>query len=119
MKVININSIEKVKLEREIKDYIANHLEDFNEFWVISKFAILADDMVFAVDKKIEINTIEAPVTDYIMIIEGSKFAFQIFNIAFFDADEIEEVAQLQDIFTKDEIRYMEVFDEEYEEIEV
>ena len=121
MRIYEVEANVKCDLEMEIREYMENNFQDYGNFSILEKELGLASDLLFATDKEVEISTIkDAPKTDYVLIAEHSKFMghYQKFYIYFFNNDEIDEVANYQNSFNADEIRYMEIDDDDYDTIE-
>ncbi|MBU5669634.1 hypothetical protein KQI68_07245 [Peptoniphilus sp. MSJ-1] len=107
----------------DIYNEIYNKLED-SEFGVNFRFLEkengLTDDTLFATDKEIEIESVQVEdfeKTDYAMFIINSKYNgwYQEFFLYLFNTDEIDLACELQYTFNKDEIKYMENFEDEEE----
>lgn len=121
MKIYEVEANLKLDLENEIREYMENNFQDYGNFSILEKELGLSSDLLFATDREVEISTIkDAPKTDYVLIAEHSKFRghYQKFYIYFFNNDEVDEVANYQNSFNADEIRYMEIDDEELDTIE-
>lgn len=120
MRIYEVEANVKCDLENEIREYMENNFPEYDNFAILEKELGLSSDLLFATDKKIEILTIkDAPKTDYVLIVEHSKFRghYQKFYIYFFNNDEVDEVGNYQNSFKADEIRYMEI-DEDLDVIE-
>ena len=119
MKVFDVNANVKKNLENEIREYMENNFPNYGYDCILEKEAGLTDDLLFATDREIELDFYDYDSTDYIMMIERTHFQghYQRFEIFFFNEDEIEMVEKLQGSFNADEIRYMEVEEEKYEDI--
>lgn len=120
MRIYEVEANVKCDLENEIREYMENNFPEYGNFAILEKELGLSSDLLFATDKKIEILTIkDAPKTDYVLIVEHSKFRghYQKFYIYFFNNDEVDEVGNYQNSFKADEIRYMEI-DEDLDVIE-
>lgn len=121
MRIYEVEANVKRDLEMEIREYMENNFQDYDTFSILEKELGLASDLLFATDKEVEISTIkEAPKTDYVLIVEHSKFRghYQKFYIYFFNNDEVDEVVNYQNSFNADEIKYMEIEDDDYDTIE-
>lgn len=121
MRIYEVEANVKRDLEMEIREYMENNFQDYGTFSILEKELGLASDLLFATDKEVEISTIkEAPKTDYVLIVEHSKFRghYQKFYIYFFNNDEVDEVVNYQNSFNADEIKYMEIEDDDYDTIE-
>lgn len=121
MRIYEVEANVKCNLENEIREYMENNFQDYGNFSILEKELGLSSDLLFAIDKEIEISTIkDAPKTDYVLIVEHSKFRghYQKFYIYFFNNDEVDEVANYQNSFNADEIRYMEIEDNDLATIE-
>lgn len=121
MRIYEVEANVKCDLEMEIREYMENNFQDYGNFSILEKELGLASDLLFATDKEVEISTIkDAPKTDYVLIVEYSKFRghYQKFYIYFFNNDEVDEVVNYQNSFNADEIKYMEIEDDDYDNIE-
>lgn len=121
MRIYEVEANVKCDLENEIREYMENNFQDYGNFSILEKELGLSSDLLFATDKEVEISTIkDAPKTDYVLIVEHSKFRghYQKFYIYFFNNDEVDEVANYQNSFNADEIRYMEIEDNDLDIIE-
>lgn len=121
MRIYEVEANVKCDLENEIREYMENNFQDYGNFSILEKELGLSSDLLFATDKEVEISTIkDAPKTDYVLIVEHSKFRghYQKFYIYFFNNDEVDEVANYQNSFNADEIRYMEIEDDDLDIIE-
>ncbi|WP_019139260.1 hypothetical protein [Peptoniphilus timonensis] len=119
MRVYEVEADVKHNLEIEIREYMENNFPNYGEFCILEKEAGLTDDLLFATDREIDLDFYDYEPTDYIMMIERTHFQghYQRFEIFFFNKDEIEMVEKLQASFNADEIKYMEIEEEEYEDI--
>lgn len=121
MRIYEVEANVKCDLENEIREYMENNFQDYGNFSILEKELGLSSDLLFATDKEVEISTIkDAPKTDYVLIVEHSKFRghYQKFYIYFFNNDEVDEVANYQNSFNADEIRYVEIEDNDLDIIE-
>lgn len=119
MRIYEVEANVKCDLEVEIREYMENNFPNYGYDSILEKEAGLTDDLLFATDREIELDFYDYDSTDYIMMIERTHFHghYQRFEIFFFNEDEIEMVEKLQGSFNADEIKYMEVEEEEYEDI--
>ena len=121
MRIYEVEANVKCNLENEIREYMENNFQDYGNFSILEKELGLSSDLLFATDREVEISTIkDTPKTDYVLIVEHSKFRghYQKFYIYFFNNDEVDEVANYQNSFNADEIRYMEIEDDGLDTIE-
>lgn len=121
MRIYEVEANVKCNLENEIREYMENNFQDYGNFSILEKELGLSSDLLFATDREVEISTIkDTPKTDYVLIVEHSKFRghYQKFYIYFFNNDEVDEVANYQNSFNADEIRYMEIEDDNLDTIE-
>lgn len=120
MRIYEVEANVKCDLEMEIREHMENNFPEYGNFSILEKELGLSSDLLFATDKEVEISTIkDAPKTDYVLIVEHSRFRghYQKFYIYFFNNDEIDEVANYQNSFNADEIRYMAI-DDDYDTTE-
>lgn len=121
MRIYEVEANVKCDLEAEIRECMENNFPEYDNFSILEKELGLSSDLLFATDKEVEISTIkDAPKTDYVLIVEHSKFMghYQKFYIYFFNNDEVDEVVNYQNSFNADEIKYMEIEDDDYDTIE-
>ena len=113
----------KRKVENDIFDYMDKNSFDYSCSFLEKEFGITSD-MLFYSGKEIPIafdEDTDIEKTDYIMIVTKSKFYghYTEHYIYFFNEDEIGKMCELEKSFTEDEIKYMEIDDEYYDELEM
>lgn len=113
----------KKKIEKDIFDYMDKNSFDYSCSFLEKELGITSD-MLFYSGKKIPVAFNEDTViekTDYIMIITKNKFDghYMEYFIYFFNDDEIAKMCELEKSFSEDEIKYMEIEDDYYNDLEM
>ena len=118
-----ITSDLKKKVEMDIFNYMDNNSFDYSCSFLEKEFGITSD-MLFYSGKEIPIafdEDTDIEKTDYIMLVNESKFYghYMVHFIYFFNENEIPRMCELEKSFTEDEIKYMEIEDDYYDELEM
>lgn len=113
----------KKKVEMDILNYMDHNSFDYSCSFLEKEFGITSD-MLFYSGKEIPVafnKDTDIEKTDYIMIVTKRKFYghYMEYFIYFFNNDEIAKMCELEKSFSEDEIKYMEIEDDYYDELEM